>query len=170
MKNPPKKPNKPKKNLVPEWEEEEPTGNDHIDPRIREEEDAQMFRDAVEKQKFRPKDSEQELTKLRNAQRTKQSATRHTIDLHGMTVAQAQTFVVEAIQGILDQCKGQAVDIRIITGKGHHSKGRSPQLISEIHHVVEARFRPRIISIEVSPHELNLGGIYLKGHFDVKMK
>jgi DNA-nicking Smr family endonuclease len=78
--------------------------------------------------------------------------------------------VISAINDILALAKGQTVEIRIITGKGHHSKGRAPQLISEIHHVVEATFSQRIVSIEVSPHELNLGGMYLKGHFDVKLR
>lgn len=171
MSQPPKKPSKSKKTFSPEWEEEEDhQDNSELEARIREEQEALLFLETVQKQKFQPKDSEQELEKIKNAQRTQKSASRHTIDLHGMTVADAQAYVVRTIHDILSQAKGQSVDIRIITGKGHHSKGRGPQLISEIHHVVESTFRQRIVSIEVSPHELNLGGVYLKGHFDVKLR
>ncbi len=170
MKHPPKKPSKQKKPFTPEWEEEEMTNDTAIDPRIRQEEEAKLFREALETQKFRPKDDDLENEKSRNAHRTQKSAARHTIDLHGLTVAEAQTYVIRAINDVLTNANGQVVDIRIITGKGHHSKGRAPQLISEIHHVVEATFRKRIVTIEVSPHELNLGGMYLKGHFDVKLR
>jgi hypothetical protein len=36
--------------------------------------------------------------------------------------------------------------------------------------VVEARFKDRLINIEVSPHELQIGGTYIKGHFDMKIR
>lgn len=100
----------------------------------------------------------------------KKKIVRHNIDLHGLTVAEAQNYVVKAIEDLLASAKGQIITIRVITGKGHRSRDRSPQLVHAIHHIVEARFKSRLISIEVSPHELKLGDSYFKGHFDLKIR
>lgn len=170
MKKPPKKPHYIKKPLEPEWEDEELI-EQPINPKIKQEEEAKLFKEALENDSFQAKESEAERTeRFANNKRSQKKNARHDIDLHGMTVADAQDYVVQAIQEILSHAKGQPVEIRIITGKGHHSVGRQPQLISEIHYVVEAKFRHRLISIEASPHELNLGGTYLKGHFDLRIK
>lgn len=170
MKKKPQKPHYIKQPLEPEWEDETPS-EIPVDPKIKQEEEARLFREAVEKGLFAAKESkEEEEQRLSNSARSKRSPSRHEIDLHGMTVSNAQSYVIDAINNILSQAKGQPVDIRIITGKGHHSKGRQPQLISEIHHIVESTFRHRLITIEASPHELNLGGMYLKGHFDLRIK
>jgi len=159
-----------KKVISPKWEEEELTDLHHVDSKAKEEAEAQLFYEAIASQTFTPKDAGLDNATHTPATRATKSSLRHSIDLHGMTVAQAQAHVIRSIESLLIQAKGQPIDIRIITGKGHHSKGRQPQLISEIHHIVESKFRERIISIEVSPHELKLGGTYLKGHFDVKLR
>lgn len=170
MKKPPKKPYYNKDPLVPEWEDEQPIEKP-IDPKIKQEEDARLFKESIERGIFPPKDKDSDDNeRFSKSKRTQKTSNRHDIDLHGLTVSEAQSYVIKAIEDILSQAKGQPVDIRIITGKGHHSAGRRPQLISEIHHVVEAKFRHRLITIEASPHELNLGGHYLKGHFDLRIK
>ena len=170
MKKPGKKPHYIKEPLKPEWEDEE-TSETPEDPRLKEEEEARLFKEAVEKGPVPVKDKDKPIPARANASKhPRPSSSRHDIDLHGMTVSEAQDYVIHTITALLDQSKGQPIDIRIITGKGHHSQGRQPQLISSIHHVVEARFRQRIIHIEASPHELRLGGTYLKGHFDLRIK
>ena len=170
MKKPGKKPHYIREPLKPEWEDEE-TSENQEDPRLKEEDEARLFKEAVEKGPAPVKDKDQSHPpKTHTHKSPKPSSSRHDIDLHGMTVSEAQDYVIHTITALLDQSKGQPIDIRIITGKGHHSQGRRPQLISSIHHVVEARFRQRIIHIEASPHELQLGGAYLKGHFDLRIK
>ena len=172
MKKPGKKPHYIKEPLKPEWEDEE-ISETLEDPRLKEEEEeeARLFKEAVEKGPVPQKDNDKQIPTRTNTPKSPKSASsRHDIDLHGMTVSEAQDYVIHTITALLDQAKGQPIDIRIITGKGHHSQGRQPQLISSIHHVVEARFRQRIIHIEASPHELRLGGAYLKGHFDLRIK
>ena len=161
----------------PAWEDEA-TPEVSIDPRLKQEEESRLFKHTIENTKIPAKDRYKEkraesdqLTQKSIARGAKQSANgRMDIDLHGMTVREAQHHVVNTIQMMLDQSKGQVLEIRIITGKGNNSQGGRPQLISSIHHVVESRFSERIISMEVSPHELKLGGTYVKGHFDLRIK
>jgi len=162
-KNPNKKPK-----ITPHWEDENP-----IDPKTSTRpspaEEAKLFQDAVEFGKIHRKDDEH-IPSSRSYHPTSKKIDRHDIDLHGLTVDEAQRHVVNAIEDILDKARGQIVHIRVITGKGHRSRGREPQLVHSIHHVVESRFKSRLISIEVSPHELKMGDSYLKGHFDLKIR
>lgn len=169
MSKKPKKPHYIRTPLEPVWEDEE-TSAEQEDPRQKQIDEEQMFREAVEFGKIPVKDDKETIEKSRPTKPTSKAHNRHQIDLHGMTVDEAQYHVVNAINDILSQAKGQPVEIRIITGKGNNSKGRDPQLVKNIHYVVESKFRHRIIHIEVSPHELQLGGTYLKGHFDLKLK
>lgn len=161
------KTNKNKKTPV-QWEEPEdiPTKNGL---RPNPEEDAELFHEAVRFGKIHRKDLESEQNPEAKS-RPKKKNDRYDIDLHGMTVDEAQHYVVNAIDDILAGAKGQTVTIRVITGKGNRSRDRGPQLIHSIHHVVESRFKSRLISIEVSPHELKIGNTYLKGHFDLKIR
>jgi len=169
MKKPTQKNRKSTPSLTPEWEDEV-LPEAHEDPKIKQEEEAKLFRDAFERGPIALKDNELNEVGRKQKGRAAQKSSLHEIDLHGLTVREAQNHVIRSIDAILDHAKGQTVSIRIITGKGHRSQGREPQLISSIHHVVESTFRHRLISIEVSPHELKLGGSYLKGHFDLKIK
>lgn len=156
------------KKIPVQWEEQEdiPKKNGL---RPTPEEDAKLFHEAVRFGKIPRKDLELEESRGIKSH-TKKKTDRYDIDLHGMTVDEAQRYVVNAIEEILASSKGQPVTIRVITGKGHGSRDRGPQLIHSIHHVVESRFKSRLISIEVSPHELKIGNSYLKGHFDLKIR
>jgi DNA-nicking Smr family endonuclease len=170
MKKPPKK----RQPFTPQWEDEEPEvarDQSRQDARQREEESARMFLEAASRGPVITKDKETTSdSQTRSGKpRAQKGSDRHEIDLHGMTVDEARRYVIAAIDSIIAQAKGQPTDIRVITGKGHNSKGQ-PQLISSIHHIVEEKFKHRLISIEVSPHELQIGGMYLKGHFDLKIK
>lgn len=153
----------------PDWEDESTT----VLPKNRQNQDeldAKIFREAIESANFEPKKIEDSKSHMSTRAKPKHDTSgRYEIDLHGMTLAQAENHVIASINRLLDQHKGHALELRIITGKGNHSKGR-PQLVTSIHHIVESTFRHRIISIEVSPHELQLSGYYLKGHFDLKIK
>ena len=167
MSGPKKHPEK-KRKITPQWEDEEPVISSNPSKPSAEEE-AKLFHEAVKFGKVPKKDEESKASKP-SAILSKKKIDRHDIDLHGLTVEEAQRHVVRAIEDILANAKGQTVNIRVITGKGHRSRGREPQLVHSIHHVVESRFKSRLISIEVSPHELKMGDSYLKGHFDLKIR
>ncbi len=177
MSKKPKNPHYIRPRFEPEWEDEA-KAEEPVDPRLKQEEEARLFKHTIENTKIHVKDREKEksaetdrLAQSSNARSAKKSTSgRIDIDLHGMTVREAQHHALHTIQTMLDQSKGQILDIRIITGKGNHSAGGKPQLISSIHHVVESRFRDNIISIEVSPHEIKLGGHFVKGHFDLRIQ
>jgi DNA-nicking Smr family endonuclease len=168
------KPPKKRPPLTPQWEDEDPdvsTDQDINTAREREEEAARLFLEAAARGPVitKDKDTAADSNTRSGKPRSHKVSNRHEIDLHGMTVDEARRYAVATINALLAQAKGQALDIRVITGKGHNSKGQ-PQLISSIHHVVEDTFKHRLISIEVSPHELQIGDTYLKGHFDLKIK
>jgi|LakMenEpi03Aug12_release.lakeMendotaPanAssembly.Ray.scaffolds.fasta_scaffold52737_1 DNA-nicking Smr family endonuclease len=165
MSGPKKHPDK-KSKITPHWEDEEKTTGTGHPSRPSAEEEAKLFQEAVKTGKIPRKDEEQ----TPSYRSITKKIERYDIDLHGLTVEEAQRHVVKAIEDILASAKGQTVNIRVITGKGHRSRGGEPQLIHSIHHVVEARFKSRLISIEVSPHELKIGDSYLKGHFDLKIR
>ena len=170
MSGPKKNPDK-KHKITPVWEDEEQVSSSNPS-KLSAEEEAKLFHEAVKFGKVPKKDDESKLSKPSkpSAILSKKKIDRHDIDLHGLTVEEAQRHVVRAIEDILANAKGQTVNIRVITGKGHRSRGREPQLVHSIHHVVESRFKSRLISIEVSPHELKMGDSYLKGHFDLKIR
>ncbi len=158
-----------KSKITPEWVDEEETSQIQSPTKRTTEEDAKLFRDAIEFERIPQKDLQTPTQERRHA-KTKKASERQDIDLHGLTVEEAQRHVVRVIQDILANAKGQTVSIRVITGKGHGSRDRGPQLIHSIHHVVESTFKSRLISMEVSPHELKIGNRYLKGHFDLKIR
>ena len=158
-----------KSKITPQWVDEEDSPQVQSPTKRTPEEDAKLFRDAIEFEHIPQKDLHTQ-TSERHQAKTKKAAERHDIDLHGLTVEEAERHVVIAIESILSTAKGQPVTIRVITGKGHHSPNKKPQLLYAIHRVVESRFSHRLISIEASPHLLKIGDSYLKGHFDLKIR
>ena len=162
----PKRPSEKKSKITPHWEDDEETTVPGQPSRPSAEEEAKLFHEALKSGKIPRKDEEHSAT----YRSIRKKIERYDIDLHGLTVEEAQRHVIKAIEDLLASAKGQPVNIRVITGKGHRSRGREPQLIHSIHHVVETRFKARIISIEVSPHELKIGDSYFKGHFDLKIR
>lgn len=157
-----------KRTLQIEWENQGDNSANHS-PSSKLEEEAELFLEAIRSGTIIEKDKAQESQNPARV-RSRKRIDRYEVDLHGMTVETAQHYVITAIQEILIAAKGQIITIRVITGKGQRSKDRSPQLVHAIHPVVEARFKSRLISIEVSPHELKLGDSYFKGHFDLKIR
>jgi DNA-nicking Smr family endonuclease len=170
------RPPKHRKPPTPEWEDEDkdpeqPREQSVQTARERDEADTKLFLEAASQGPIISKDKDTTVdgSTRSGKPRAQKVSNRHEIDLHGMTVDEARRYVIAMINSLLAQAKGQTLDIRVITGKGNNSRGQ-PQLISSIHHVVEEQFRHRLVSIEVSPHELQISGRYLKGHFDIKIR
>lgn len=89
------------------------------------------------------------------------------IDLHGMTVDEAQR-AVDAVIARLP--RGQEARLRIITGKGLHSGPEGGVLGRDIHYHVATRYRSAIVRLDESPADVRLGGVPIRGHFDVTLR
>lgn len=92
-----------------------------------------------------------------------------TIDLHGLTVREANDELRRFLDRILGQRGGGKVTVRIITGKGIHSRDGAV-LPRECHDFVKQRYADSIVRIDDSPADVLLGGIPIRGHFDVVFK
>ncbi|RZA12358.1 MAG: hypothetical protein EOP10_31530 [Proteobacteria bacterium] len=90
------------------------------------------------------------------------------IDLHGLTVEEAEREVTEAIAR--HQLSLEKRTFKIITGKGRHSSSGRGILIREIYLFVVHRYGPWIERIEESPDGVRLGGEAIRGHFHVTLK
>ncbi len=89
------------------------------------------------------------------------------IDLHGMTLDEAEKWVIHII-GSARFTTEQT--FKIITGKGRHSRSGRGVLIREIYLFVVHRYGPWIERIEESPDGVRLGGEAIRGHFHVTLK
>ena len=90
------------------------------------------------------------------------------IDLHGMTLDEAEKWVIQIISQ--NPSSGEKRAYKIITGKGRHSNSGRGVLIREIYLFVVHRYGPRIERIEESPDGVRLGGEAIRGHFHVTLK
>jgi hypothetical protein len=89
------------------------------------------------------------------------------IDLHGLTVEQALSKLGRLIDEQLQ--RAGKFELMVITGKGIRSSGR-PVLAREAWDFVSSRYMSQIERIEDSPAEVLLGGIPIRGHFNVVFK
>lgn len=90
------------------------------------------------------------------------------IDLHGMTLDEAERWVIQTITRHLSTVEKRT--FKIITGKGRHSSSGRGVLIREIYLFVVHRYGPWIERIEESPDGVRLGGEAIRGHFHVTLK
>jgi len=91
-----------------------------------------------------------------------------TIDLHGHTLEEAQSEIDRVVLTLL-RVPGQTHHMRIVTGKGIHSSGDAV-LASEVHGYVVSRFQKYILRIQDSPHAVKVGGVPIRGHFDLVLQ
>lgn len=111
------------------------------------------------------KRSHHETGKKTQQQKPKASPAETTIDLHGCTLDEAKQKIDSLFQQLLRH-PGHKCRIRIITGKGIHSR-TSGVLAAEVHGYVVARYQKYISEIQESPHSVKVGGIPIRGHFDL---
>lgn len=90
----------------------------------------------------------------------------HKIDLHGLTVQEAQSEVDRKINELARTHSGRFT-LRIITGKGLHSPDGEGVLAREIWDYVHQRYQNSIESMDASPSDVKLAGRLVRGHFDV---
>lgn len=98
---------------------------------------------------------------------TKQSRRRdyYELDLHGLTLSESQQRIDSLFSRIL-QTK-QRTRVKIITGKGRHSRAHTNLLARDVHTYVRQKYDERIVSIEQSPYAVRVGDLPLRGHFEV---
>lgn len=98
---------------------------------------------------------------------TKSSSSFHELDLHSFTLAESQRRIDALFQQVIST---QKVRIRIITGKGRHSRDGENLLARDVHAYVVQKYQDWIVEIEQSPHEVLLGSLPIRGHFEVVLK
>ena len=96
----------------------------------------------------------------RRASKGKSSEIKESIDLHGMTVIEAQSAVSQKIYSMRERYTG-IVNLVIVTGKGLHSGRGGGVLSREIHDYVSNKFINEIISIDDSPCDVQLYGVQM---------
>ncbi|MDE3268984.1 MAG: Smr/MutS family protein [Pseudomonadota bacterium] len=87
------------------------------------------------------------------------------LDLHGLTLSESQQRIDSLFQRILRT--GQRTRVKIITGKGRHSRANTNLLARDVHIYVRQRYAEHIVSIEQSPDAVRVGGMPIRGHFEV---
>ena len=100
----------------------------------------------------------------------KKSATdkRIELDLHGHTFAESQQRIDQLFRRIINN---NSVQVRIITGKGRHSRNKNNNLLArDVHAYVLRKYQSYIIAIDQSPHRVKIGSLPIRGHFDVTLR
>lgn len=91
------------------------------------------------------------------------------LDLHGLNLEEAK----RAVDRLIATFKAQMttpVRVTIITGKGLHSGQGGGVLVHEIYRYVRQRYDYLIGDIESAPLESALGGVPMRGHFEVELR
>jgi DNA-nicking Smr family endonuclease len=91
------------------------------------------------------------------------------IDLHGLTLLEAQDRVRLIFESILSDLHGET-SVTIITGKGRHSGPQGPVLAKSVHAYVLNSFSNNIASIEDAPANVMVGSLPIRGHFKVVLR
>ena len=128
----------------------------------------QMLQDAIETMPTHVDKGEDtsEISVKKPAPRTKTAV--HQIDLHGLTLRESQ----QQIDALLHQVVSKTgnVRVKIITGKGRHRQQGEHLLARDVHSWLQHKYRAWIVEIESSPHDVRIGDLPLRGHFEVVLR
>jgi DNA-nicking Smr family endonuclease len=140
------------------------------------EEDAQdLFLAHLEAEGVPDKDEQAGLTmetpsaRRKGSRRHRGQSRPRSIDLHGLTIAEAEQLVEERFAAWLSR-PGQELCVRVITGKGRHSGPEGGVLAGHMHQYVAKRFGHWIRQMDESPDDLRLNGIPIRGYFEVRLQ
>lgn len=90
------------------------------------------------------------------------------LDLHGHTLTESQQRIDQLFRRIISNNR---VQVRIITGKGRHSRNKDSNLLArDVHAYVIRKYQPQIVDIDQSPHSVQIGSLPIRGHFDVTLR
>ena len=90
------------------------------------------------------------------------------LDLHGMTSLEAIEHLSEFIEAKSSECR--YLKLKIITGRGVHSKVGGPVLVKDIYEFVLERYSNLIQEIDDPPADTILDGLAIRGYFNVHLK
>ncbi|WP_132314730.1 Smr/MutS family protein [Pseudobacteriovorax antillogorgiicola] len=130
-----------------------------------EEDAAEIFLSYLENDPMPIKDNELEKPKKQNRSKRKAEVS---LDLHGMTVFEAQAYIDEKLSQI--RAKHVKYRVRLITGKGLNSGLSGPVLASEIYQYVRDRYGHQIETIDDPPAAARINNIPIRGYFDFVIK
>jgi DNA-nicking Smr family endonuclease len=128
---------------------------------------AELMAEHLDQFKPEPKDADIPL-KRAHAKRVGMGVRVIEIDLHGLTVEEAERHLMDVVHRF--DLASEPRTFKVITGKGRHSSNGQGVLIREIYQFVLSRFGPYILAIEESPDAVRIGGFALRGHFHVTLK
>lgn len=92
----------------------------------------------------------------------------HQIDLHGLTLRESQQQIDALLRRVVS--KTANVRVKIITGKGRHKQQGEHLLARDVHSWLQHKYRAQIVEIESSPHDVRIGDLPLRGHFEVVLR
>lgn len=87
------------------------------------------------------------------------------IDLHQLTLPEAKNRIDDKIMELSSFTS--RVKLKIITGKGIHSKDGVSILAKEIHSYVASKYKQKIKQIDTSPEEVKINNRPIRGFFRV---
>ena len=90
------------------------------------------------------------------------------IDLHGLTLLESQQQIDALLRRVVSGASN--VRVKIITGKGRHQKRGEHLLARDVHSWLQHKYRAWIVAIEQSPHDVRIGDLPLRGHFEVVLR
>ncbi len=86
------------------------------------------------------------------------------LDLHGLSLAQAQHLVRESCSKF-EKGHIRRLRLTIVTGKGRHSQNGGPILIKEMHAFASQIFRAYLEKIDEDPAASMISGVGVRGEF-----
>ena len=92
----------------------------------------------------------------------------HNIDLHGLTLRESQQQIDALFRRVV--AKTSNVRVKIITGKGRHQQRGEHLLARDVHSWLQHKYRAWIVEIEQSPHDVRIGDLPWRGHFEVVLR
>ncbi len=129
----------------------------------------ELFASAIEGD-WKPYEHEDEFFEQeKKSSKGKSSKLNRKIDLHGKTVSEAQRAVSHLMEELRQQYTG-VVSLKVITGKGLHSKQGVGVLSREIHDYISNKYTHNIMEMDDSPCDVLIHGVPIRGHFNVVLK
>ena len=128
----------------------------------------QMLQDAIDSMPLQidKSDDTVETSIKKPVSRAKTAA--HQIDLHGLTLRESQQQIDALLRRIVS--KTSNVRVKIITGKGRHRQCGEHLLARDVHSWLQHKYQAWIVEIEQSPHDVRIGDLPLRGHFEVVLR
>ena len=129
----------------------------------------ELFANAIDEDWKPHEHQDSNFEQVKKSSKGKSSKVERRVDLHGKTVAEARSVVGSLIEDLRMRYTG-LVTLKVITGKGLHSKQGVGVLGREIHDYVSNKYVHNIVEIDDSPCDVLVHGVPIRGHFKVIFK